>query len=86
MSVNLQNAAPGDRRMIYDWLGHSDAIPEMLAPPTFSDAPVLDFEEFCADYHDDAFQDCGLFRLFGIAVDDGETGANPVLVQRSLNS
>ena len=75
MTVNLRNAALADRRMIYDWLARSDATPEMLGPPTFSDAPVPDFAEFCADYDDDAFQDSGPFRLFVIAVDDREIGA-----------
>ena len=75
MTVKLRNAALADRRMIYDWLARSDATPEMLGPPTFPDAPVPDFEEFCADYDDEAFRDRGPFRLFVISVDDREIGA-----------
>ncbi len=84
MKVNLRNAALADRQMIYDWLARSDATPEMLGPPIFSDAPVPDFDEFCADYDDEAFRDFGPFRLFVIAVDGREIGAISYYIRESI--
>lgn len=84
MNVNLRNAALSDRRLIYDWLARSDATPEMLGPPTFSDAPVPNYDEFCADYDDEAFRDCGPFRLFVIAVNDREIGAISYYIKENI--
>ena len=73
-SLKLKQANLTDRNQIYEWLACSDATPEMLGPPTFPDAPVPSYEEFCDDYNDEAFLDHGDFRLFLIVVDHEEIG------------
>ena len=75
MSLQLKQATLADRGKIYQWLACSDATPEMLGPPTFPDAPVPTYEEFCEDYNDEAFQDFGNFRLFLILAEQVEIGA-----------
>ncbi|MCY3726294.1 MAG: GNAT family N-acetyltransferase [Rhodobacteraceae bacterium] len=74
-SLRLKQATLYDQDKIYRWLACSDATPEMLGPPTFPDAPVPTYEEFCDDYNDEAFLDHGDFRLFLIVVDQEEIGA-----------
>ena len=75
MDVSLRAAALSDRPKIFEWLAKSDATPEMLGPPTFPDAPVPDFDEFCADYDEEAFRGGGDFRLFVISAGAREIGA-----------
>lgn len=74
-SLKLNQATLYDRDKIFRWLACSDATPEMLGPPTFPDAPVPTYEEFCDDYNEEAFRDYGDFRLFLIVVDHEEVGA-----------
>lgn len=74
-SLRLKQATLYDQDKIYRWLACSDATPEMLGPPTFPDAPVPTYEEFCDDYNDEAFLDHGDFRLFLMVVDQEEVGA-----------
>jgi RimJ/RimL family protein N-acetyltransferase len=51
----LKPASLSDRRKIYHWLTSSDATPSMMGPPTYPEAPVPTWEEFCSDYTDSFF-------------------------------
>src|SRR5690348_8303951 len=55
--VILRPAGPEDRRLIYEWLAHSDVSHTMLGPPTFPERPVPTWEEFQADYAAHFFDD-----------------------------
>jgi len=48
--VTLRPATLKDRRMIYEWLAHSDVTPSMIGPPTYPDHAIPTWEEFCDDY------------------------------------
>lgn len=50
--VTLRPAAPGEKKLIYEWLAHSDLTGEMLGPPRFPDAPVPAWNDFDHDYGD----------------------------------
>lgn len=84
MSLLLQQATLIDRDKIYNWLACSDATPEMLGPPTFPDAPVPTYKEFCEDYNEEAFQDYGNFRLFLILIDQKEVGVISYFIRNQV--
>ncbi len=46
----LREATEADRRIIYDWLAHSDVTPSLMGPPVFPEHPIPTWEEFCDDY------------------------------------
>lgn len=48
--VTLRPAALEDRRMIYEWLAHSDVTATMLGFPLYPETPIPTWEEFCEDY------------------------------------
>ena len=55
-----------DRRQIFHWLARSDATEQMMGPPNYPDCPVPSYEEYLADYNDEAFGESGDFRIFVI--------------------
>ncbi|WP_205503728.1 GNAT family N-acetyltransferase [Rufibacter psychrotolerans] len=54
-AVTLRPATVHDKRVVYDWLAHSDLTSEMLGPPNYPDAPIPTWEEFNEDYVDHYF-------------------------------
>jgi diamine N-acetyltransferase len=74
--VTLRPATPADRRQIYEWSAHSDAMQAMMGPPTFPDKPIPTWEEFCDDYVSYYFDDSAplLGRCFVILVDGTPVG------------
>jgi RimJ/RimL family protein N-acetyltransferase len=48
--VILRPAQEQDRPSVYAWLALSDVTPSMLGPPTYLEAPIPSWDEFCADY------------------------------------
>ena len=68
--VTLRPATVQDRRMIYEWLAHSDVTTSMLGPPTYPEHQIPTWEEFCDDYVLHYFNDCSpeLGRCFVIMV------------------
>ena len=48
--VTLRPACESDRHAVYDWLAQSEITPSMMGPPTYTEAPIPTWEEFCADY------------------------------------
>ena len=75
MKTSLRPATIEDRRQIYEWLARSDATPQMMGPPIYQDFPVPSYEEYLADYNDDAFGELGDFRIFVIQSDGVGIGA-----------
>ena len=74
MTLELRPAALSDRRLVYEMMACSDATPEMMGPPDYSDHPVPDYGEFCADYGEDAFTSDRKFRIFFIRVEGRDIG------------
>ena len=48
--ISLRPATANDRRMVYDWLVHSDCTVSFMGEPTYPDMPLPTWEEFCSDY------------------------------------
>ena len=74
-TVRLRPATPADRKMIYEWLAHSDLTPMMLGAPQFPDNPVPSWEEFADDYAEHFFDGtrpmrgrCFVIEYEGIAI------------------
>jgi len=69
--IRLRPATLDDRRMIYDWMAHSDLTEQMMGPPEFIDHPVPTWEDFIADYKDVHFtgEDPSQGRSFIIELD-----------------
>ena len=74
MTLELRPAALSDRRLVYEMMACSDATPEMMGPPDYSDHPVPDYGGFCADYGEDAFTSDRRFRIFFIRVEGRDIG------------
>ena len=53
--IQLRNALPADRLVIYEWLAKSNVTKSMLGEPDFPDNPVPSFEEFSNDFSDEFF-------------------------------
>jgi diamine N-acetyltransferase len=68
--VTLRPATEKDRRMIYEWMAHSDITPRIMGPPAYPDHPIPTWEEFCNDYKVYFFDDSSpeLGRCFVIMV------------------
>ncbi|MCY4462422.1 MAG: GNAT family protein [Albidovulum sp.] len=75
MTTSVRAATFADRRCIFEWMAMSDATAEMMGPPKYPDFPVPSYEEFLADYDDEAFSASGDFRIFVIQSDGVGIGA-----------
>lgn len=74
--VTLRPATEKDRRMIYEWMAHSNITSKMMGPPTYPDHPIPTWEEFCNDYKSYFFNDSSpeLGRCFVIMVNGEAVG------------
>ena len=72
--LTLRPAALQDRKMVYGMLACSEATSQMMGPPDYSDHPVPDFAEFCADYDEEAFSPGGDFRIYIMVADGKDIG------------
>lgn len=84
MPLALRPASIADRPAIYGWLARSDATPQMMGPPRFTDHPVPSFEAFCADYDDAAFTASGPFALFVMVADGEDIGAISYFIRERI--
>lgn len=48
--VTLRPATIHDRRMIYEWLAHSDVTADMMGPPIYPEHTIPTWQDFCNDY------------------------------------
>ncbi len=48
--VLLRPATEQDKRMVYEWMAHSDIALSIMGPPNFSEHPIPTWDEFCNDY------------------------------------
>jgi diamine N-acetyltransferase len=48
--VTLRPATLDDRRSVYEWMAQSEVTPSMMGPPVYAEAPIVTWDEFCADY------------------------------------
>jgi RimJ/RimL family protein N-acetyltransferase len=53
--IQLRNAVPDDRLVIYQWLAKSNVTESMMGEPHFPDNPVPSYDEFTTDFSDDFF-------------------------------
>jgi hypothetical protein len=48
--VTLRPANLDDRGAVYEWMAQSEVTPSMMGPPVYAEAPVVTWDEFCANY------------------------------------
>lgn len=74
--VNLRPAMPADRKVIYEWLAHSDITSLMLGSPLYPDVDVPTWDQFVNDYTDHFFDGSQPMkgRCFIIIAGDTEVG------------
>jgi diamine N-acetyltransferase len=74
--ITLRPATLEDRRMIYEWLAHSDVTATMLGSPRYPETPIPTWEEFCEDYQPYFFDGSAprLGRSFLIVADADPVG------------
>ncbi|MFH1030273.1 MAG: GNAT family protein [bacterium] len=74
--ILLRSATGNDKRIIYEWMAHSDTTSSHMGPPDFPDNPIPTYEQFCLDYKAYFFNgtEPKLGRCFMIIVDNNPVG------------